>query len=116
MFPIDKYKFYVAKKVNGEPYKVYAVSTYAGKTVRGTAKCDPRDNFSMEKGKQLAAARCAARVASKRVARAQKEFSKACDEVRAARRKYDKMQQYLIDAEIMAKRADEDVKMWLEEM
>lgn len=66
-FPLDKYKYYVATKVTGEPYKVIAVSTYAGKTVRGTATCSPEDTFSLQKGKELAAARCNAKIARKRM-------------------------------------------------
>ena len=45
MYPIEKYRYYT----NGR--RVIAVSTYAGKTVRGVATCDPGDEFSMEKGK-----------------------------------------------------------------
>lgn len=48
MYPIEKYKFYT----NGS--RVIAVSTYAGKTVRGVAVCHAGDAFSLEKGKKLA--------------------------------------------------------------
>ena len=44
MYPIEKYKFYT----NGS--RVIAVSTYAGKTVRGVAVCHAGDAFSLEKG------------------------------------------------------------------
>ena len=64
---MTKYNFYTDGKT-----KVVAVSTYAGKTVRGVAKCDVDDTFSFEKGKELAAARCNEKVAKKRFARAQK--------------------------------------------
>ena len=88
-FPIDKYKFYIAENKN----KVLATSTYAGKTIRGVAICADSDTFDLEKGKQLAAARCNAKVAAKRLANAkeyynylnetlsmlQEEFAKACD-------------------------------------
>ena len=47
MYPIEKYKFYT----NGS--RVIAVSTYAGKTVRGVAVCHAGDTFSLEKGKKL---------------------------------------------------------------
>lgn len=47
MYPTEKYRYYT----NGR--RVIAVSTYAGKTVRGVATCDPSDEFSMEKGKEL---------------------------------------------------------------
>jgi hypothetical protein len=51
-FPFDKYKYYH----NGN--QVIAVSTFAGKTVKGIAKCDPNDTFSLETGKHLAALKC----------------------------------------------------------
>ena len=68
MFPISKYKFFVTP----DQSKIIAVSTYAGKTVKGVAKKDPRDTFDLHFGKELAAARCAVKVAKKRKARARK--------------------------------------------
>jgi len=64
-FPIEKYKFVVAGN------KIVAISTYAGKIVRGVAKCDPNDVFNLEEGKKLAAARCDEKVNSRRLRRAQ---------------------------------------------
>ena len=55
-----RYKYYTNNKD-----VVVAVSSYAGKTVRGVAKCDPRDTFDIEKGKELAAARCNEKIAYK---------------------------------------------------
>ena len=63
---MTKYSFYTDEKT-----KVVAVSTYAGKTVRGVAKCDVNDTFSLEKGKELAAARCNQKIAKKRLTRAE---------------------------------------------
>lgn len=71
MYPIEKYKFYT----NGS--RVIAVSTYAGRTVRGVATCHDGDEFSLEKGKKLAALRCAEKIAKKRVARAQQKLEEA---------------------------------------
>lgn len=71
MYPIEKYKFYT----NGS--RVIAVSTYAGKTVRGVAVCHAGDAFSLEKGKKLAALRCAEKIAKKRVARANRKVDEA---------------------------------------
>ena len=50
--------------------KVIAVSSFAGQTVRGVAKCAPNDEFDLEYGKRLAAARCVVKIASKRMNRA----------------------------------------------
>ena len=55
--------------------KVIAVSTYAGKTVRGVAICAPGDEFNLEFGKKLAAARCNEKVAAKRYERASKKLN-----------------------------------------
>ena len=71
MYPIEKYKFYT----NGS--RVIAVSTYAGKTVRGVAVCHTGDTFSLEKGKKLAALRCAEKIAKKRAARAKRKVDEA---------------------------------------
>ena len=64
--------------------KVVAVSSFAGQTVKGVAKCNPNDEFNLECGKKLAAARCNVKVANKRYKytvakhqRAMKEFMKA---------------------------------------
>ena len=96
MFPIDKYKFYTDNNEN--PSKVYAISSFAGKTVRGTAKCDSKDTFSQEKGKELAAARCAVKIAKKRLARASKKLTEACAQRIAARKYETDMTEYYLSA------------------
>ena len=68
MKEFDKNKYKIFK--NEENGLVIAVSTYAGKNVKGVAKCDPRDTFDFEKGKELAIARCNAKIAEKRKKRA----------------------------------------------
>lgn len=108
-FPIEKYCFYKYENKNGGT-DIVAVSTYAGKTVRGVAKCDPRDEFDVEKGKKLAAARCNDRVARKRVARARAELNKAKAELDAAICRASKMRDYLEDAIDEAAAAHEELK------
>ena len=78
--------------------KIIAVSTYAGKTVRGVAKCDPRDTFDSEAGEALAQARCASKIANKRYARACKEQKKAERAVAIAQKRLEKMNAYKEDA------------------
>lgn len=94
MYPISKYKFYVTP----DETRVFAVSTYAGKTVKGVAKKDPRDTFDMAFGKELAAARCAAKVAKKRKVRAAKQVAKAAAEFNRAYKYFEKMKAYQADA------------------
>ena len=81
MFDESKYKCYGYDEKNPDGsircHCVKAVSTYAGKTVAGYAKCHPDDNWNWEKGKELAIARCAAKIAKKRAARATKKLTEA---------------------------------------
>lgn len=91
-FPTDRYKYYFTDN------KVIAVSTYAGKTVRGVAICSPQDSFDMEKGKKLAAARCAVKIAEKRAKRAAKKVFEAGDAIKAASQHYSAMTSYMDDA------------------
>ena len=97
-YSLDKYKYFIAKTEDGAPYQVIAVSTYAGKVVRGVAKCDPRDEFDLEKGGELAAARCGEKIAAKRFKNASRKYKEACDMRDAAQRKVDKMIAYKLDS------------------
>ncbi len=93
MYPIEKYKFYT----NGS--RVIAVSTYAGKVVRGVAVCHADDEFSLEKGKQLAALRCAEKIATKRLKRAHTKVDEAYRAHVYSGDYLDKMVSYENDAE-----------------
>ena len=106
MYPMEKYKYYTTNN------KVIAVSTYAGKTVRGVAKCDPRDTFDLEKGKVLAAKRCNEKVAKRRYARAQKRVKEAERDLWAAQKHYHKMLQYRADAHDAYGQAEKDVILY----
>ena len=106
MYPMEKYKYYTTNN------KVIAVSTYAGKTVRGVAKCDPRDTFDLEKGKILAAKRCNEKVAKRRYARAQKRVKEAARDLQVAQDRYHKMLQYMNDAHDAYGQAEKDVILY----
>lgn len=97
-FPSDRYKYYVAKTVDGKPYKVVAVSTYCGHNVRGVAKCSNEDEFDLEKGMKLAAARCNEKIAEKRVMRACYKYKDAIELHNEAILYQDKMNAYYADA------------------
>ena len=96
-YPLEKYKFYQFKNEKGG-MTVSAVSSFAGRSVKGLAKCDPRDDFNIEKGKELAAARCNKKVAEKRLARATEKYMEAARAADAAYEYYDRMKQYYMDA------------------
>ena len=82
------YKYIVAGN------KVIALSTYAGKTVRGVAKCAPGDEFDVERGKDLATARCAYKIALKRQKRARMKCDEALDILSEAEAFYKQMRDY----------------------
>lgn len=63
--------------VDSDAKVVVATSTYAGKTVRGVARCHPNDEFDIDKGIQLAVCRCYLKVADKRQARACRKVKEA---------------------------------------
>lgn len=78
--------------------KVVAVSTFAGKPVRGVAVCAEDDEFDLEFGKKLAKARCDVAVAKKRVNRAYDKYDEALEARRAANARYEDMLEYVWDA------------------
>lgn len=106
----DKYKF--VKHGN----EVIAISTYAGKPVRGVATCSPEDEFSIEKGKTLAAARCNAKIAKKRLKRALKQMMEAWDASVIANNRYTDMVNYYADASKRSNEADLELKRVLKDM
>ena len=81
MFDESKYKVicYDEKNPDGSfrCTVVCAMSTYAGKTVKGYAKLNPEDQWDWEKGKALAIARCNAKIAEKRNKRATAKVAEA---------------------------------------
>ena len=103
-FPLEKYRYYIAGN------KVIALSTYGGKRVRGVAICHPEDNFDIEVGKKLAAARCNAKVAEKRMIRAGHKLLEAKDILVEATHHANKMTDYYQDSFEAYKKAQADVQ------
>lgn len=98
-YSMDKYKFFVPTKADGTyQNKVIAVSSYAGRTVKGVAKCDPQDSFNIETGKELAAARCNEKIAAKRVKRAEAKIAEAENQIAEAKAFLARMQSYYEDS------------------
>lgn len=95
-YPIEKYKIIV------HDTEVIAISTYAGKTVKGVAKADPRDEFDVEVGKELAIARCAAKIAIKRQNRAKRCLATAQAKLAEAQAWEAKMSEYVFDSIVEA--------------
>ena len=80
--------------VDSDAKVVVATSTYAGKTVRGVARCHPNDEFDIDKGIQLAVYRCNLKVADKRQARASRKVKEAKKALHEAQMFYNKMLNY----------------------
>lgn len=98
-YPLSKYRFYhYVGKDDGGKNTICAVSTYAGRDVKGYAKCHPDDAFDEEKGMELAAARCNARIAEKRVERAERKVQEALDRLAEAQEFLEDMNIYRQDA------------------
>lgn len=110
MYPFEKYRYYTAGN------KIIAVSTYAGKTVRGVAKCAEGDTFDIEKGKQLAALRCAEKIAGKRIERAKRKCREAIMAAEAAEAYVDKMEMYVDDAYDELAEIEDTIEELLEDM
>ena len=91
---MSRYKYYKDSKG-----KVIAVSSYAGKAIRGVAKCNPNDSFDEDVGKQLAQLRCDVKIADKRIKRAQAQYDAATRAVNKAQADWEKAVQYLSNAE-----------------
>ena len=101
MYPIEKYRFakYNKKNPDGSNTKVIvAISTYAGKIVKGFAKCRDTDEYNEEIGKKLAAARCDLKVCFKRKERALKQKTEVTQKIEKLTKYYLDMCEYYDDA------------------
>lgn len=103
-YPREKYKIFSG------PNKVVAVSSYAGRKVRGVAKCAPGDTFNLEKGKDLAIARCAFKIAKKRQDRATQKLAEAILARDAAEEHLERMINYANDSEIAVVNIEKELK------
>lgn len=95
---------------------ISARSTYAGKTVKGYAKCDPRDTFDAVKGEKLAAARCNKRIARKRLLSANAKVDAARKALAEAQARLDKMLNFQADATHRASAAEDELANVLKEI
>ena len=118
-YPLEKYKFVTkpARTVNenGTEHSVgptiIAISTYAGKTVKGYSRCHPNDSehYDTNYGNQLAAARCELKVADKRIKHALQKVEEAKKKLDEATQYYNNMLLYLNNAENELWEANEEV-------
>ena len=102
MIKSPTYKFYEYNHLRADgttSVRVAAVSSFAGKPVKGYADCHPNDEFDLDYGKALAAARCGEKIAAKRCKRAYNKVDEAQAMVNAALAHLQKMMKYEADAE-----------------
>ena len=102
MIKIPTYKFYQYNRQRADGttnVRIVAVSSFAGKPVKGYADLHPNDEFDLEYGQALAAARCAEKIAAKRCKRAYNKVDEARAQVNAAMTHLQKMMKYESDAE-----------------
>ena len=81
-----------------ERHKIVAESSFAGKKVRGVARCAPGDKYDPDIGMDLATLRCNVKIASKRLARAEQKKYEAYEAFADAAQHYDAMSTYWSDA------------------
>lgn len=103
-------KFEYKYRVDEEHGVVVAISSYAGKTIVGIARCAPGDTFDVEIGKKLAAARCSLKVAEKRMKRAEDCYSFASDRLTYWKNEEVKMKAYNDESVMAYLKAFNDLK------
>ena len=79
--------------------KIIVASSYAGKIVRGVAKCNENDTYNEDTGIALATARCDVKITNKRVMRAMAKYDAATKAVNNATAAWEKAIKYLTNAE-----------------
>lgn len=94
-------KYEVKKFVDKNGVKtIIVLSRYAGRVVKGVAKCNPEDTYDEAYGIELATKRCDAKVAKKRLENANKKLAGAVYEYSIASKKLAKYRKYVLDATV----------------
>lgn len=115
-YPIEKYNIIIHQHPDYNTTEIIAYSTYAGKVVKGKAICRLEDTYNEEKGKSLAIARCAAKIARKRKARAEKLVMEAARKLSEAQKYVADMTHYAADARQEVIDCDKEVEEILASM
>ena len=115
-YPVEKYNIVVHQHKDYTTPEIIAYSTYAGKVVKGNAIVHENDTYDEEKGKKLAIARCAEKIARKRQARSARLLKKAHDQLKMAQKYVDDMAQYNADACAEVAEAQTDLQKILAKM
>ena len=89
-------KFFISNGYSGCDYE--EVECFDDDITDDIAKCHPNDTFDVEFGRKLAAARCNAKIAAKRVANAKNKYWETYNKLIEATKAHDKYSTYYIDA------------------
>lgn len=89
---------------------IIAITRYAGKTLRASAKCNPEDKFDEDKGRKLAEARLKVKLVKHRKNWAMRQMIKADIEYIQALRKARKMNKYVDDTWLEYENAMKNLK------
>lgn len=93
-----------------------AYSSFAGKPVRGIAKCNPEDTPDAAKGVMLAKARCGLKIAKKRRKYAEGKYAEAKAAMIKAIGYFNEMESYVKDSIEAQLDAEDYLKEVLEEL
>ena len=96
--------------------RILAISTYAGRTVKGSAKCAPGDTFDPSVGESIAAARCNVKVSKRRVRNAERKLKEALQLQYEANARVAKMQEYLVDSQASVITAENELAELIKEV
>ena len=91
-------KFEYKYKIDEDKRTIVAMSTFAGKVIVGVARCAPTDEFNIELGKKIAAARCSVKIAEKRMKRANYCLADAAAGLAWFQKRVEHMQKYQDDS------------------
>ena len=105
----EKFRFIYRTPKNSDVKEIIALGEYRGKTVKGVAKCDPRDTFVPGTGEKLAARRCNLKIADKRLANAERKVAEAKAAYEKASRELAKSEMYLAYATSEYSLADKEL-------
>lgn len=97
-YGVEKYNIVIHQHPKYGGVETIAFSTYAGKPVYGKAICRAGDEYDEETGKRLAIARCARKIARKRLRRADQLCKEAEQAIRDAIKHENDMAEYYMNA------------------
>lgn len=115
-YPIDKYKIIVHQHPETLTAETIAISTFAGKVVKGKAICSIDDEYNEENGSLLAVLRCAKKIAIKRKKNAENKLKDAQKQLAAAQKYLADMTEYYEDACLEIKETEEELQNILSKM